>query len=225
MPDGRPAEKILEALLEDWRRHLRDGPPLDDTTVLVLRRSAAERAADEAEPALSLALAGGLAPFALGVALAFAFLPEWRAARPAAPELYEREFRRIAARSGLPLAPGRPVAGLTTGSGDSEDAYRSFGEATAGWLKAQSNQILVRLRQGVRRPGARDRPGAQGGVHARRAPLADLLGEHVRNDLPAHRPRPVRAPGRRFASLLVAPGESLGPPVREPWRAASPPGR
>jgi hypothetical protein len=38
--EGRPAEKILEALLEDWRRHLRTAQPLDDTTVLVLRRSA-----------------------------------------------------------------------------------------------------------------------------------------------------------------------------------------
>ena len=38
--EGRPAEKILEALLEDWRRHLRTAQPLDDTTVLVLRRAA-----------------------------------------------------------------------------------------------------------------------------------------------------------------------------------------
>ena len=32
--------------------------------------------------------------------------------------------------------------------------------------------------------------------------------------------------GERFASLLVAPGESLGPPrCGAPWWAASPPGR
>jgi hypothetical protein len=37
--EGRSAEKILEMLLEDWRRHLRAAQPLDDTTVLVLRRS------------------------------------------------------------------------------------------------------------------------------------------------------------------------------------------
>jgi sigma-B regulation protein RsbU (phosphoserine phosphatase) len=38
--DGRSAEKILETLLEDWRRHLRTAQPLDDTTILVLRRAA-----------------------------------------------------------------------------------------------------------------------------------------------------------------------------------------
>jgi serine phosphatase RsbU (regulator of sigma subunit) len=36
---GRTADKILEALLADWRRHLHGGAPLDDTTLVVLRRS------------------------------------------------------------------------------------------------------------------------------------------------------------------------------------------
>jgi serine phosphatase RsbU (regulator of sigma subunit) len=35
----RDADKILEAILADWRRHLRGSGPLDDTTVVVLRRS------------------------------------------------------------------------------------------------------------------------------------------------------------------------------------------
>ncbi|HTQ80601.1 MAG TPA: PP2C family protein-serine/threonine phosphatase, partial [Thermoanaerobaculia bacterium] len=34
----RPAEAILEALLTDWRRHLQNEEPPDDTTVLVLKR-------------------------------------------------------------------------------------------------------------------------------------------------------------------------------------------
>jgi serine phosphatase RsbU (regulator of sigma subunit) len=34
----RPAEAILEALLADWRRHLGDEEPADDTTVLVIKR-------------------------------------------------------------------------------------------------------------------------------------------------------------------------------------------
>ena len=140
-----------------------------------------------------------------------AFLPEWQAARPAAPELYEREFRRIAARSGLPLAPGRPVASLTTGSGDYEDAYRSFGEATAGWLKAQRNQILVRLRQGVRRPG-----GARSAQELRVEFTLDgrpwrISWENTAGTifLPTDR-GPFERLGEKFASLLVAPGESLG---------------
>ena len=36
---GRSAEKILEAFLDDWRRHLRGKRPLDDTTLVVIRRS------------------------------------------------------------------------------------------------------------------------------------------------------------------------------------------
>jgi serine phosphatase RsbU (regulator of sigma subunit) len=35
---GRPASGILEALLADWRRHLKTEEPPDDTTVVVLRR-------------------------------------------------------------------------------------------------------------------------------------------------------------------------------------------
>jgi phosphoserine phosphatase RsbU/P len=34
----RPAEAILEALLADWRRHLRNEAPGDDTTILVIKR-------------------------------------------------------------------------------------------------------------------------------------------------------------------------------------------
>ncbi len=34
----RPAGKILDLLLADWRRHLRANPPADDTTVVVVKR-------------------------------------------------------------------------------------------------------------------------------------------------------------------------------------------
>ena len=34
----RPAEAIVEALFADWRRHVGDGTPSDDTTVLVVKR-------------------------------------------------------------------------------------------------------------------------------------------------------------------------------------------
>jgi sigma-B regulation protein RsbU (phosphoserine phosphatase) len=35
---ARDAGKILEALVADWNHHLRGAQPLDDTTVVVLRR-------------------------------------------------------------------------------------------------------------------------------------------------------------------------------------------
>lgn len=163
---------------------------------------------------LWIALAGGLAAFTLGVALAVAFLPEWQAARPAAPELYEREFRRIAARSGLPLAPGRPMASLTIDSDGYEGAYRSFGETAAGWLKTQKKQILVRLRQGVQRPGARSAQELRVEFTLDGRPWM-ISWENTTGQLfqPTDR-GPFERLGERFASLLVAPGESLGPPVR-----------
>jgi serine phosphatase RsbU (regulator of sigma subunit) len=34
----RPAERVLEAFFEDWRRHLRGQRPLDDTTLVVIKR-------------------------------------------------------------------------------------------------------------------------------------------------------------------------------------------
>ena len=34
----RPPEAIVEALFADWRRHVGEGPPADDTTVVVLKR-------------------------------------------------------------------------------------------------------------------------------------------------------------------------------------------
>ena len=108
----------------------------------------------------------------------------------------------------LLLAPGRPVASLTVESDEFEDAYRHFGEATAGWLKAQRNAAPRPAAPGGAAAGHAVGPGAQSGVHARRAPLGHLLGERGRPALPAHRSRPVRAPGRK---------------VRQPswWRRAS----
>jgi serine phosphatase RsbU (regulator of sigma subunit) len=34
----RPPDAIVEALFADWRRHVGEGPPADDTTVLVVKR-------------------------------------------------------------------------------------------------------------------------------------------------------------------------------------------
>jgi phosphoserine phosphatase RsbU/P len=41
-PVSQPAAKLLEILLADWRHHLRTAQPLDDTTVVVLRRRESE---------------------------------------------------------------------------------------------------------------------------------------------------------------------------------------
>lgn len=48
---GRPAEEVLDGLLEDWRRHRGPGAPADDTTIVVLRRCPPASLADPEPPA------------------------------------------------------------------------------------------------------------------------------------------------------------------------------
>ena len=163
---------------------------------------------------LWLALAGGLAVFAVGAALAFALLPEWRGGRPAAgPGLYERELRRIAARAGLSLSPGRPAVTLATDAADFRDTYRKLGEGAAGWIESTRRGVRVRVRQGLRRPGVRSAQELRVDFSLDGRPWA-IVWENPNSALfrPTDR-APFERLGDGFASLLVAPGESLGPAV------------
>jgi serine phosphatase RsbU (regulator of sigma subunit) len=38
---GLPSAEVLDAVVEDWRRHQGQGPPADDTTLVLIRRAAA----------------------------------------------------------------------------------------------------------------------------------------------------------------------------------------
>jgi len=161
---------------------------------------------------LWLALAGSLAVFAAGAALAFALLPEWRAGRPAAgPDLYERELRRIAARAGLSLSPGRPAVTLATDAGDFRETYRKLGEGAAGWIESTRRGVRVRVRQGLRRPGVRSSQELRVDFALDGHPWA-ILWENPNSALfrPTDR-APFERLGDGFAGLLVAPGESSGP--------------
>jgi hypothetical protein len=160
---------------------------------------------------LVLALAAGLAVFALGALLAFACLPEWRAGRPAAPSRYVRELGRIAERAGLPLAPGRPEVYLTEGS-DLDGAYERLGEGAAGWLEATRQGVRVRVLQKLRsRGGARTLRG-EFGLDARPWLLA---WENPEGPLFRLTERaPFERLGDGLTRALVRPGEALAPPVR-----------
>jgi sigma-B regulation protein RsbU (phosphoserine phosphatase) len=162
---------------------------------------------------LWLALAGGLAVFAIGAALALSLLPEWRAGRPADPGLYERELRRIAARAGLPLSPGRPAVTLATDAGDFRATYGKLGEGAAGWLESTRRGVRVRVRQGLRRPGLRSAQELRVDFSLDGRPWA-VVWENPNSALFGSTDRaPFERLGDSFASLLVAPGESLGPPM------------
>jgi hypothetical protein len=96
-------------------------------------------------------LAGGLAVFGLGLALALLHLPEWRSGRPPDPAVFEREFRRIAAATGFRLEPGRPRISLATR--EIEDDYAALGERAAEWLAGRRLAVNASVVQPARLPG------------------------------------------------------------------------
>jgi hypothetical protein len=178
---------------------------------------------NDARRRLALAVAGGLALFALGAALAFACLPEWRSGRPAEPALYARALRRIAVQAGLPPARVRGEVELTRGL-EIENAGRVLGRTAASWLAATRQGIRVAVRQEVE---IDPRNALYPALHDRRAPQA-LEGELALDGRPwmliwESPNTPIfqstdRAPferlGESFTRALLRPGEELGTPVR-----------
>ena len=176
----------------------------------------------DARRPLALAVAGGLALFALGAVLAFACLPEWRSGRPARPAFYERELRRIAAQAGLPLAQGGAEIELTQGT-EIENAGRRLGRTAAPWLAATRQGMRVTLRQEV---AVDARSSLYPVLHRRGAPqtleVELALDGHPwiitweSPTTPLFQPA-ARAPFERLAASfgrsLLLPGEALAAPV------------
>ncbi|MFL6195798.1 MAG: PP2C family protein-serine/threonine phosphatase [Thermoanaerobaculia bacterium] len=161
---------------------------------------------------LTLALAAGLAVFAAGALMAFAWLPQWRAGKPLDPDVYRREFRRLAERAGIPLESGTPVVVLMTDTG--EGPYRAFGDGGAAWMEATRTGLLVRVRHPARLPGI-----ANAGQEMRVEFSFDgkpwlISWENPNSPLfrPIGRGR-FQSLGDRFGDLLARPGEAPGPPV------------
>ncbi|HEX4964925.1 MAG TPA: PP2C family protein-serine/threonine phosphatase [Thermoanaerobaculia bacterium] len=170
---------------------------------------------------LLLALAGGLAAFAVGAALALAFLPEWRSGEPEEPGLLVLEYRRIALQSGFDLLGNRPHLALAVRDNPLEDAYTFLGERGAGWLKSSRTALEVHAWQTVRLPGT---AGAQE-LHVYFSldghPLS-LSWEYLSAPLfqPDNRVR-LQELARSFGAQLRAPGESFAREERGNLTAAS----
>lgn len=96
-------------------------------------------------------LAASLAVFVLGQTLALLHLPEWRGGHPPSRALLEREFRRIAAASGVLLEPGSPRITLTTR--EIEDDYSVLGEQGADWLESERLAVCATVVHPARLPG------------------------------------------------------------------------
>ncbi|HYO14324.1 MAG TPA: PP2C family protein-serine/threonine phosphatase [Thermoanaerobaculia bacterium] len=159
---------------------------------------------------LLLAIGGGLLSFAIGTALALAFLPEWRAGRVPGERLFLDRFREIARQVHLPLDPGEPAVSLRTWNTGLEQAYRNLGEEGARWLASSRTGLVVRVSHPADGPGVSPRGDLE--------VFFSLDGSPQRITWGTNQPAsPVDLDPERFERfaatlrpLLLNPGESLG---------------
>jgi len=89
---------------------------------------------------LLLGIVLGLLAFAGGVALASAFLPEWRAGLPAESKAAFRDrYRELAARAGLALEPGEPRVYLSTSGRQAYGQLQARGEEAGSAAAARAS--------------------------------------------------------------------------------------
>jgi hypothetical protein len=104
---------------------------------------------------LLLAVAAGWLACAVGAALAFAFLPEWRMGRPLPPASYREAFVRQAAAAGLRPDPGAPRVRLTVRDHDTGPSVlrRLLGEGADEYLVADRSALRAEVVHPVRSAG------------------------------------------------------------------------
>ncbi|HSG40721.1 MAG TPA: hypothetical protein VLE27_13855, partial [Thermoanaerobaculia bacterium] len=168
-------------------------------------------------------LAAGLVLFALGAALALLYLPEWRSGAPADPALFEREYRRLAAASGLRLGPGEPQISVKTRDATFAETYPVLGERAADWLAASRTALHVLVTHDVRLPGLQVDQELSVYFALDGRPVA-LQWENLGGPLfqPPDKARYERL-ADTFGRLLLAPGESVerktgGPLTGSTWQ-------
>ena len=158
---------------------------------------------------LLLGIVAGLAVFALGVALATAFLPEWRQAEPAMDRAAFRErYRELAARAGFTLAPGEPRTFLTTLTRHSAEVVR-LGQRSDVWGPASG--VLVEVFHQVRGPAGWPDGKASIDFSLDGKPERVLWWSHSLNPFKAGNQEEAIAFAERLAPLLLRTGERPGP--------------
>lgn len=160
---------------------------------------------------LLLALGGGLLTFAAGALLALALLPEWQAGRFAGERLFLERYRDIARRAALSLAPGEPAVRLRTESDAMEQAYRRLGERGAQWLAATRTALGIEVSHPTHSSWSSKRWDLE--VHFSLSGRPWRITWVTAESVPPSRSE--QEGQERLAatlrSLLLAPGESLGP--------------
>jgi hypothetical protein len=171
--------------------------------------------ADRRQLPTTAALAAGALLLALGVALARARLPEWRLGRLPDRQVLAREVAAIAARCGLRPVGGRPRFAVVEAS-----QRRRLGKEMALTSAVPSAAVVIRAEQ----EAEITRPDGGAGAEtltvwfdaAGRPQAVDWRPSGLRgiDVLAPHTAAPPVARAETAAAALLAPGESLGPPVR-----------
>jgi len=101
------------------------------------------------------AVGAGLLAFAVGAALAVAFLPEWRIGDLPDERPFRARFAKIVREAGLRPARGEPaLVVLDTSRQSLAETYRLLREDAASWLTRTRSAVHVALRQSVGGPGS-----------------------------------------------------------------------
>jgi serine phosphatase RsbU (regulator of sigma subunit) len=154
----------------------------------------------------------GLVAFGLGLALAEAYLPEWREVAPRPQQVYRERFGEIAAQAGFVPVRDEPQVRLVTRSVSEYEPFRALGDEGTDWLLATHTGIRVEAFQEMRHPGVRTegRLSVDFAMDAR----PQALGLTTRDFASLFR-RHDPASDLRFATgvapTLLGAGESLGP--------------
>lgn len=169
-----------------------------------------ESAAAENRCLIAALLLGALA-LATGLALAHAYLPEWRDSPWLSEEASARHFQELAARAGVRLEPGEPKVALTTES-ELSDAYGPW-KKVGGWRAVPPpTPVHISVRQASRLPGREQVKELEIRFSPDGRPIYaawGLTGLQVVVPSLADPPVPPQTT-RALMGLLLAPGESLG---------------
>jgi serine phosphatase RsbU (regulator of sigma subunit) len=156
---------------------------------------------------LLLGIVLGLLAFAAGAVPAGIFLPEWRAGQPLPEDVFRNRYAELAGRAGLTLSPGEPRLRLVTRDPSLYGAFYGPGEGPGAKPPVR---IEVFHKVEGPEPGRRGRFGIDFSLNG--APLSLAWWSPGMGGFFAHRdPESDARFGESLGSLLLAPGESLGP--------------
>ncbi len=161
---------------------------------------------------LLFGIALGLAVFAAGLALAEAYLPEWREIQPLPRQAFRERFGEVAARSGFVPEPGEPRIRLVTRGMVEYEPFRNLGDSGTDLLLATHTGIRVEVFQEASLPATRSRGRLtiDFSMDARPQSLNWLSRDWaalLRSSDPVADRRLVNS----LAPAILGPGEALGP--------------